>query len=94
MDYHPSKHVNPNSQFTTSTNHPRSRRRACSSCKARQYFDLSNDERQYLVKLKASLLNINWKLYHNVTKTYYEAASKETGKPPHTIHRGSHSRQK
>ena len=42
--------------------------------------------------LKAVLLKVNWKLYYNVAKTHHNAATNETGKPSHTIHRGSHSR--
>ena len=47
-----------------------------------------------MIKLKDALLKMNWKLHHNVTKTHHKAASSETGRPPHTIHRGSHSWQK
>ena len=54
MDYHPSKHATSNPQSSKSTNHQRSRRSTCLSCKVRQYFDLSTDEMKYLCKLKVA----------------------------------------
>ena len=68
MDNHPSKHVDPNPQSSKFTNCWRSRRRACSSCKMRQYFDLSSDEIEYLSKLKVALWRVNRKLHHSITK--------------------------
>ena len=75
MDYHPSKHVTPNPQSSKSTNCCWSRRRVYSSCKVRQYVDLSTDEMKYLTKLKVALQKVNWKLHHNITKTHNRAQS-------------------
>ena len=84
----------PNPQSSKSSNLHRPRRRACSSCRVRQYSDLSTDEMKYLSKLKVALQKVNWKLCHNIIKTHHRATLKETGKSPHTTHRRSHSRQK
>ena len=93
MDYHPSKHVTPNPQSSKPTKYDRTRRRACSSCKMRQYFDLSTDEIKYLTKLKVALMKVNWKLHHNITKNHHRVTSKGIGKPPHSNRRRPHSRQ-
>ena len=66
MDYHSSKHVTPNPYSSKTINHNRIRRRACSSCKARQFFDLSTNEMKYLTKFKAALIKVNWKLCHKI----------------------------
>ena len=76
MDYHPSKHVTPNLKPSKSINHCRTGKRACSSCKARQCFDLSTDEMKYLPKLKVALMNVYWKLCHNIIKTPHRVTSK------------------
>ena len=94
MDYHPSKHVTPNPQSSRSSNHGRSRRRACPSCKTRQYFDLNANEMKYLSKLKDALQRVNRKLHNNIMKTHPRVTSKRVKKPSHHSHRRSHSRQK
>ena len=75
MNCHPSKHVSPNPLSSKSTNHQRSRRRACSSCKVRQYFDFSTDEMIYLSKLKVALQKVNQKLCHKTMTTHHKITS-------------------
>ena len=79
-------HLGLNLQSSESTNHQRSRRRACPSCKTRQYFDLSADEIEYLSKLKVVLETVNRKLHHNIMKTHPSVTSKRVKKPSHYSH--------
>ena len=84
MDYYPSKHVTPNPQSSNCINCWGSRRRACSSCKARQYFDLSTDEIKYLCKVNVALQKVNKKPCHNVTKTHQMVNLKKGLGSPHS----------
>ena len=83
MEYHPSQHVTPNLQSSKFIKYQKTRRRACLSCKVRQYSELSTDEMKYLSKLKIALQKDSWKLHHNIIKnlsqgylkSYWEAFS-------------------
>ena len=94
MDYHPSMLVDPNPQSSKSGDHQRSKRRACPSCKMKQYFDLSADEIENLSKLKVALQQVNRKLHHNITKTHPRVTSNRLKKSSYHSHTRSHSRQK
>ena len=94
IDYHPCMHIDPNPQSPRPTNPKRSRRRACLSCKLKQYFDLSTYKIEYLSKLKVASLWVNMKFHHNIMKTHHRVTSKRVKKPYYHNHMKFCSREK